>query len=192
MQAAPIIPPILNPTVYANVLEALQPKHALYCRTVSSAKMAMSLELATLICALDVGNKDVLELGSGFSSWALRKYEANVESVDTDAPWLQKSMDFCEVERGFYLWEDFWPTCTRTYDMVVQDIGGMDRRANTLQWVWDRLRPGGWLVLDDVHKAKYRAAVDRFLPTVEHHKFDVEVITTDSFGRYGYLVRKTA
>lgn len=179
-------------TTTAATTPTLQAQHKYYCTKISSPKMAISLELARFLLTLDLEGKKVLELGSGFSSKVLRDAGASVTTVDTDPSWLQKTMEYCGTERGFHLWDEIYPSHAEVYDIILQDIGGMERRAKTLPWVWAHLRWHGILVLDDVHKKPYHDVVVGWLKGVSYSlPYDgVAQKTRDRFKRYAFAIRK--
>lgn len=79
-----------------------------------------------------------------------------------------------------------------SFDLVVNDLGGMKRRAESLPLLWELVAPGGFMLLDDMHKPEYRIAVHNWLSTLEGFtQYDVHEATTDSFGRYAYLIQRT-
>lgn len=76
-----------------------------YVFTVSNAVHAISLPLAAFVGSMcDVGSpKAVIDLGSGFSSYVLRRYAAkqpahvHVTTADDDPSWLEKTRAFLEL-----------------------------------------------------------------------------------------------
>lgn len=149
----------------------------------------------------------VLDVGSGYSTAVLRSVSGvEVTTVDHDPEWLGKTRVFVEAmcpaiagsdttteDASWMTWAHFVenelddPT---PFDLIVNDLGGMERRAASLPILWNLLRDDGLMLLDDMHKPEYRQAVHQFLETVPHEQFDVREATTDSFGRFAYLVRK--
>jgi predicted O-methyltransferase YrrM len=177
--------------------ERLTELHRLYVTTVSTEAMAASLEACALVYALcEVGKvAQVLDLGSGLSSAVLRAGPWQVHSVDHDAAWLDKTGVFLgeqNLEDVFlYTAAEFFETpATARYNLAFMDLGHTPERADHLSAVWERLRPGGLMVIDDIHHVVYRARVQEWLETVDHHQIDVHRETLDRFGRYAWLVRK--
>lgn len=181
------------------LLHRLREVQGAYIRDVSKRNdVTMSVEVAALACSLCsvLRARFVLDLGSGFSSCALRtETESIIDTVDHDPEWLAATRRFLsarnlDVER-LHLWSDF-SDGDRSYDFILHDLGGMERRAKALDLLWSWLAPGGVILLDDMHKKQFRLAADAFLARVDHVRLDVAPITTDGYGRYAYLVRRPA
>lgn len=187
------LPGLTGPS-FAAARTELAPIHAAYCRDVSSAMHAASLELISLLRCLAVPGPR-LDLGSGISSLGLSTPDHPITTVDTDADWLAKTRSFLEsiddaADRTLRSWDSFVRSPGGPYSLILQDIGGMQRRADSLQFVWDLLAPGGFMVLDDLHKTGYRMSVRAFLQSIPHRFHDVRLLTTDEFGRYAYVIGK--
>lgn len=169
-----------------------------YIVQVSTRKdMSMSVHIALMACAMckALGLKNVLDLGSGFSSAALRRFtEANVCTVDHDAVWLEKSREFARKradDRGDWLtWDDFLAGSHGPFDLVINDLGGLQRRVDSFEVIWETIRPGGFLIIDDMHKADFRRGMVDALQNVEHVRYDIQRETLDEFKRYAYLVQR--
>lgn len=148
----------------------------------------------------------VLELGSGFSSWALRHWQQraahereaapSVWTIDDEAKWLETTrLELLEL--GFSTDEltDF-ETCLRiaapdSFDLVFVDLDNTATRIRHADDVVRWTKPGGLLVLDDWHMAHYREPMTRRLGALG---ITVEALpeTTDEWGRYLAVGRKTA
>lgn len=96
---------MLTPTEIDRASKILKPYYDYYIAHVSKADMAMSLELAALVYALCVKKelKNLLDLGSGFSSFVYRLYASThsgvrVVSVDDDSQWLENQDVFARSE----------------------------------------------------------------------------------------------
>lgn len=106
---------------------------------------------------------DVLELGSGWSTiWFAKHCKASVFSLEHDRGWYEAVWKAVEAEnRDLSLdvslllveAEKFPGTLTRLtrrFDVVYIDCIDEQRNECALLAL-DRLKPGGWLVLDDTH-----------------------------------------
>lgn len=160
-----------------------------YVSQVSIASMAASLQMCKFLGDLcrAVRPTNVLDLGSGFSSFVLRHYCEDVWSVDDDAGWLDKTRDFLvsegvRIDQILHLDEFAWD---RTFDLVFHDIGLMALREQLLAAAYRATGEGGVLVLDDVHKPLYKKSVER---VVADPKFSLRACTLDQFGRFGMVV----
>jgi predicted O-methyltransferase YrrM len=164
--------------------------------------MALSLELAgtlDVLCAL-LGARHIADLGSGFSSYVFQRYAegaaAEVVSVDADTKWLARTRDFLECEgllpHELVEWETFTNRRYPAFDFVLDDLGNLGRRIDTIPHVLGLVRPTGFVVFDDFHKPNVRSAVVDACRAGGHHVFSLRQATLDSFGRYACLVRLRA
>ncbi len=183
--------------------DRLAAHHARYIASVSTDIMAASLELSTFLdvfCTIGKPAK-VVDLGSGFSSWVLRSYAASadpspeVHSVDDHEGWLERTRAYLEAQgvRTDNLWH--WPAFISSvepgsFDLVLHDMGSMEFRASSLPQVLTLARPGGHVVLDDVHKPDYRKHVEGVLAEHGLEYLSLKRITCDNKARYAFLVFK--
>jgi predicted O-methyltransferase YrrM len=179
----------------------ITPLHQTYTTTISNDVHAASVEIAAfleLFCQISAPKK-VADLGSGFSSFIVRRYAASVEpqpevySVDNHADWLEKTREYLRAQGvsadNVLIWDDFIAQAEPgTFDMVFHDMGFMDFRAETLEPVLGLTRPGGHIILDDVHKPAYRRFVHNMLDEKGLEFLSLKQITLDSRARYSYLV----
>lgn len=186
---------------FAEARATLEPCHRDYVSRISTPKMAVSLDTAALLALLcrRLEPRRILDLGSGFSSFALRHPLAGCQgaarvSVDDDAQWLARSAAYLErhgLPRGSLLrWEDFRASPAEPFDLVFHDLGSMQRRLGALPLALDLTRErSGVIVLDDVHKRPYRRALRRALPAhLLHYRYlELRRVTHDDFGRYSAL-----
>jgi len=179
----------------------LSAHHARYITSVSSDAMAASLELSTFLdvfCEVTHPSR-VVDLGSGFSSFVLRScaqrvgHGMEVHSVDDHEGWLQKTAEYLESHDlkadNLWVWQDFIEAVQpQSFDMVLHDMGSMAFRAQSLHQVLGLARPGGYVVLDDVHKSDYRRHVQTVLEELGLEYLSLKKITCDAKARYAYLV----
>jgi predicted O-methyltransferase YrrM len=180
----------------------LGPTYETYVQSVSTRDRAMSLELAAFLLELcrRVDADSVIDLGSGFSSYVLRRYASErpsttVKSVDSSLDWLDKSRRFVSDQGlaadDFVVWSDFDPQNEiDSYDVVLHDLGDMTLRSATLPQALVLARRGAYVVLDDVHKAGYRAYARQLVSASSAWSIDVRAVTRDSIGRYSLLIRR--
>ena len=173
-----------------------------YGREVSTPDMAISLESATLLAALCELRRPrrVLDAGSGFSSYVLRRFSSGdreIWSIDDNEQWLAMTRTYLKqqgVDDDRLLpWDAFVESDEREFDLIFHDLGAIRTvRSDTLPEVCARLGPDGLILLDDFHKHRYRAHARRILA---RHGFDVVPLrhhTLDGFGRYAALARRAA
>jgi predicted O-methyltransferase YrrM len=170
-----------------------------YCARVGHPVHAASIELAVLVLALcerrDV--KRVVDLGSGFTSRVLRDWardrDVTVHSVDDSAEWLEKTRGYL-AETGLddarlHHWEDFATgDFAGTFDLVVHDLGFMDTRYRVMETAVGLARPGGLVLLDDMHKPEFR---DQALAWVEAQgltAYSQKTLTRDHLTRFAYAL----
>lgn len=129
-----------------------------YCFNVSRRGMALSIETCAYVwwlCDMKQA-RSVCDLGSGFSSYVLRRYadeadyDVTVHSVDSDAEWLAKTREWCGTDDGFYMGHE-WMTIDARYDVVVNDYDSGNTRDQFAQHGIIRLNAAGAIVFDDAH-----------------------------------------
>jgi predicted O-methyltransferase YrrM len=186
--------------VAAECRRELEPSYAEYVRDVSSPVFAASLELAATLLALCrlLEPRSVLDMGSGYSSYVFLRYVQSagggvrVESVDDKAAWLKKTRAYVASHGlpvdGIGLWDDLLARRPEPFDLVSHDMALMDRRAGYLPDALRLTRPGGFLVLDDVHKLRYRRVVRRFVSAHGIRAYDLRNVTHDHYRRHAFLL----
>jgi predicted O-methyltransferase YrrM len=179
----------------------ITPHHSAYTTSVSNDVHAASVEIAAFLqvfCEIGQPSK-VADLGSGFSSFILRRHAAaadpspEVYSVDNHEGWLGKTREYLASKGvstdNVMIWDDFIAAAEPgSFDMVFHDMGFMDFREQTLEPVLGLTRPGGHIILDDVHKLPYRRFVHQMLSDKGLEFLSLKKITCDSRARYSYLV----
>ncbi|HCZ34638.1 MAG TPA: hypothetical protein DHV26_01780 [Cytophagales bacterium] len=179
--------------------QKLKPYYEQYITHVSRADMAMSLELAAFVFALCVkkGYKNLLDLGSGFSSFVYRLYASEqvgvqVLSVDDDAQWLEKTKSYLRQhglpDAGMLTLDQFLQQPVTKFDCVLHDLNFVEVRINYVQHVLDATANSGVLILDDVHKPDYLYLVLDMLKQKSISVYDLKPVTLDSYNRYALAV----
>ncbi len=175
--------------------EKLRPVYEHYVRNVSSPDMAASLELATFLYGLCKANQynRLLDLGSGFSSYVFRLYakEASgveVISVDDDPRWLEKTKGFLTSHnldtKGMMTIGQFVSLDQPGFDCILHDLNFVEERIKYVQQLLPMIRPGGVIVLDDVHKPEYMVGVLEILSRDRGKVYSLAPATLDRYGRY--------
>lgn len=175
-----------------------------YISTVSTASAAISLELARFIwhSLRALGARCIVDLGSGFSSYVLRAYQAGrreqgidcqVFSCDDNDFWLNKTREYLKYKRlsedNLVGWAEFVAEgVCRNPDFVLHDLGHPEVRIATLPQVLELCGPGTHLIVDDVHKAGIQQATVRELRRAGLSCADLLPFTYDEFGRYAWLI----
>jgi predicted O-methyltransferase YrrM len=176
--------------------------HRDYCARIGHPVHAASLELVGLLrCLLQDrlekgGPLRVVDLGSGFTSFALRSAAAGqpveVHSVDDSPEWLEKTRAYLDAQgvnsENLHTWTNFGAATRKgTFDLVLHDMGFMDFRFETLDLAVDLAGPGGLVVLDDMHKREYRDQALQRLTERGIPAWSLKRATRDNLLRYAYL-----
>jgi predicted O-methyltransferase YrrM len=178
----------------------LRPAYEEYIATVSTGDMAVSWETACLLYALAcmLRPREALDLGSGFSSYVLRKYAAQsgheclVTSIDDNRHWLDQTRAYLQRKGLNGEQVDHWDEFCRQapigkFDLVFHDLGDMEQRAAALPMVLKCLAPRGVLVLDDMHKSVYRRTAERQAVREGWRVLSARRQTLDGIGRFSEI-----
>jgi len=177
--------------------DSLNQRYQEYTRDVSSPDMAASLELLAFLLRLCRANQyqRIADLGSGISSFVLRQYAAestdvSVISVDDDAAWLDKTRHFIEQHglspNGLMTLDSFLTTTENSFDFILLDLNYVETRIQYVEEVLRRIRPGGMVLFDDVHKPDYRHALLRKLESWPGRLYSLKPVTLDKYNRYSF------
>lgn len=190
----------------AQLREQLRADHEYYVGNVSSEKMALSLNCAVFLDFLvrEVKPARVLDLGSGFSSYVLRRisdeFACVVYSVDDNREWLEKTRVYLQSKNvstdNLMYWEEFNKSFkaaseTEKFDVVFHDLGSMETRKAALRFVLQLTKPGGLVILDDMHKSHYFKFVEDFLSENPEQHAHLEKLLLDNHGRWSTILRKS-
>jgi predicted O-methyltransferase YrrM len=172
--------------------KALAPDLAVYRDTVSDAAWAISLETAALIeWACDRNDPvTVCDLGSGFTSYVLRKYAVGrgvvCMSVDTSPKWIAKTETFLkshDLDTTNVIFWDKWRVRSDLYDLIVVDLEYGELRNDAIRSAPSRLNPGGVVIFDDSQNSDHLAAM---LQAASDHGLTLDVLGNleDDLGRF--------
>jgi hypothetical protein len=179
----------------------LRPFYDQYIGEVSQANMAASLELMAFIYTMcSVGKLTrLLDMGSGLSSFVFRLYArqtpgVTVYSVDDDPAWLEKTRDYLlahDLSTGhMFTLDQFLQTDAADFDCILHDLNFVEVRIKYVEDVMKRVKQGGYVVFDDVHKQNYLFLLLSKLKLFKASVFDLKPVTTDNFGRFALLTMK--
>jgi hypothetical protein len=184
-----------------HITSGMLPAYQDYVTRTSSEDMAISLRLAGLLAFVckQLHPGVVIDLGSGFSSYALRMAAKTlpntvIYSVDADLKWLEATRLFLSRQAvstdGLYTLGDFRQANQEKGDLIVFDIlhTGDGTRAAVLKDLILWTKPSSLVIVDDMHKSRFRRSVVEW--TKRHHlKFiDLGPMTKDTFSRFASLV----
>lgn len=179
--------------------EMIIDEYKYYIDKISSREMAASLEcclyLMSLYDALKPSN--ILELGSGFTSYCLRLYKkvnklsTDIHSIDTNEGWLKKSVEYCDERKldssNFETWE-YIKNKDYKFDLIFVDIDSGPRRHLYFEPVFNKFsKPGTFVYLDDLHKPVVYKNLDKFLSGIKHKRHNIKK-QTQNRARFSTLV----
>ncbi len=159
-----------------------------YVKEVSTPIMAISWELSVYLETLcgEISPKNILDLGSGFSSYVFRSVCSDVTSVDDNPVWLERTKKFLCSQKlnvdNMFVWKDF--VANGPYDLIFHDIGDLNLRFEVLGKV---LELGKLFIFDDMHKKVYPPLAEAFIKD-RGFKWKFLEDTVDEYGRYSWLV----
>lgn len=181
----------------------IRPAYSAYVKEVSTEDMAASLKVSSFLYVLASITRPsrILDLGSGFSSFALRWYAkasgqgAEVISVDDDEAWLMKTRSFLMSQGidavNLLHWREFKQSDPGDFDLIFHDLGSMELRAATLPEILILCRPGGLIVLDDMHSEFYRPLALKIVQDAGFRLLSLRKYTLDRFGRFSEIAMRT-
>ena len=183
------------------IRRSLLPAYRAYTATISPDPIAISLELAVFLYVIceATNPSTLLDLGSGFSSYVFRSYAKSKDkfsapvtySVDDSTEWLDETRRFLQHHdcdcHNLWTWDEFVKHDRPSFDLVLQDMGDLGTRRRMFTQVLDMCRPGGMLVIDDMHVPSYRRALACELETLRHSYYSLRNFTRKRL-RYSYLV----
>lgn len=172
-----------------------------YIEKISADYMAASLECCKFLLAIYdfTKAKNILDLGSGFSSYTLRlfkkfrMYDSSIISVDTSEEWLSKASNFCIENHvdgdNFITWEQF-KNKENKFDLIFLDIDYTKNRPKYYNLVFENFTTKGTFILcDDMHKKDLSLPLNKYLENKKNlKKYDIREYTLDKFKRYSTLV----
>ena len=174
--------------------DRLVPAYRTYCTTVSKRSMALSIETCAYLwwLCVHVDARAVADLGSGFSSYVLRRYAAEahhrvrVASVDDNDEWLINTRQFI-VDQGLDpkgLFGNEWADHPAKYDVICHDYSAGPNREGWMVVAAEHLAPNGVLLFDDAQHVGHRLAMAETARRFGLRLFDVFEQTVDEVGRY--------
>jgi len=188
---------------FCELKEEIVRKHAVYIREVSSADMAISLELAIFLLSYCLWKqpKNLLDLGAGFSSYVFRLYREAVGnfvvvySVDDHVEWMCKTQHYLEsaglnAEHIYLLSELQGQVLDGHFDLVLLDLNYVDVRRDYISYAGQLLSANGAVIVDDVHKVQFLREVKRVAAAEKLCLFNIKKTTVDEFGRFSILMKR--
>lgn len=182
------------------IYEALYLPHKEYVRTVSPRGMALSIDLCVYAwwLAEHTNALRVADLGSGFSSYLLRRYAlerrgVEVASVDDSEEWLGRTEKFLvehDVPTGNLWGPDEFRSYPELFDLIVHDYSSGEEREAMMVHAADHLAPGGFILFDDAQHEGHRMAMCATARMYGFELLDVWEQTVDRVGRFGLLARR--
>lgn len=170
---------------------------------------AIDIESAVWLCQACTAERDrrlpqqtrVLELGSGFSTWALRLWQQGVGkdvdiwTVDDERLWL--AVTKAEITALGYRQDHFYflhqvieADPSELFDVVFVDMDSTATRVSMAKDIVHWTRPGGLIILDDWQMNHYRGPMTFALAGLGIVPITPEPSTKDRHGRYLAWARK--
>ena len=166
-----------------------------YCDNVSKYGHPMSLQSVNWLIEYinsNQGIKRVADFGSGFSSFAIRKYCPQVEnnSYDTDAEWLKKTEGYLKKEGvnsdNLHTYTDDF---SEDFDLIVWDLKNQSFRKTEFLKVKEKFT-NSICIIDDCHDPSY-IQMCRDLAANDGWKLTEITEVKDEFGRYVSILRRS-
>ena len=166
-----------------------------YCDNVSKYGHPMSLQSVKWLIEYinsNQGIKRVADFGSGFSSFAIRKYCPQVEnnSYDTDAEWLKKTEGYLKKEGvnsdNLHTYTDDF---SEDFDLIVWDLKNQSFRKTEFLKVKEKFT-NSICIIDDCHDPSY-IQMCRDLAANDGWKLTEITEVKDEFGRYVSILRSS-
>ena len=172
-----------------------------YVNSVTTPEMAASLECTLFLLELcgDISPRSVIDFGSGFSSFALRKYREEynsiftITSVDTDENWLIKTKQFIEsknIDNSNIITFDKFMEKPRNYDLILYDVAYYQNgtRQQLLPIVLQNCVHNKTNILfDDMHIQHYFMFVLHIMSGLKFNMINAKPYTLDNYGRFSML-----
>jgi hypothetical protein len=170
----------------------LYPAYEQYVKEVSSPGWAVSLETSGFLLALcrRASISYALDLGSGFSSYALRRWAAEggaiVASVDDDHDWLARTERFLGTHGLGTERLSLWPHIpAEPFELVFHDLASGQRREAAMSIAVDHSRR--FVVFDDAHHAGHRQAMRATCERAGAGLHSLRTVTKDNGSRFAML-----
>ena len=166
-----------------------------YCDNVSKYGHPMSLQSVKWLIEYinsNQGIKRVADFGSGFSSFAIRKYCPQVEnnSYDTDAEWLKKTEGYLKKEGvnsdNLHTYTDDF---SEDFDLIGWDLKNQSFRKTEFLKVKEKFT-NSICIIDDCHDPSY-IQMCRDLAANDGWKLTEITEVKDEFGRYVSILRRS-
>jgi predicted O-methyltransferase YrrM len=186
-------------TEWATLSAELLPAYDTYVANVSTPGMAVSLETAAYLYHLcrATSATSVLDLGSGFSSYVLRRYASEaphpvtVTSVDDDPEWLERTADFlrewgCDSKK-LVKWPEYQALPTGPHRVVFHDLARGELRETAMRLATDQVSPDGVIVFDDAQHLGHRHRMYAEGSRAGLQLYSLRQRTLDSIDRWAVL-----
>jgi predicted O-methyltransferase YrrM len=185
-----------------NSQELLDHPYRDYKKNISPGNSAISLNVGAFLKSVSEIKqpKNILDLGSGFSSYVFRRYkaeslnEAHVYSVDSDKLWLEKTRDYLTGNnlnnQNMYHWEEFKKIKKPLFDLIFVDIRPIERRLKYFNSFVSYLSKSGAIIYDDCHKPHLlRPLYDKVKQSaVPLRHYNIKKYTIDEIGRFDFWI----
>lgn len=171
-----------------DLIKTFQAPHQDYIQHYSAPLISLSLERAAFFyffCQLN-RPKNILDLGSGFSTYVFKRYLRNsnsghITSVDNSHFWLSETQRFLISHsmdgNGLISWEQFEKGPAQNFDLIFLDISDFEFRLQILPSLLHQVANGALLLIDDFHVPAYRKAISEICQAKNLQCFSLRKVT---------------
>ncbi len=184
--------------------EELLPHYRAFLSQNTGRRKTISLEFSVFLVwwCRRMRPRRILDLGSGFSSLVVRhcldlrpqpvvwSVDANLDQLEATRRFLARTGASCE---RLVSWDEFEASDERAFDLILHDLS--DRQSlcrAVLRDVLSRVRPGGFVVLDDVQKSYFERYARHVLRDQNLRSFSLRSLDRDRVSRYQLLLARPA
>ena len=168
-----------------------------YCLTISRRSMALSIEtcsFALWLCEATRATR-VADIGSGFTSYVLRRYAADrdditVVSVDDNPHWLKQTAQFLrdhDLPATNLYGPEQWAAADLRFDLIVYDYASGNIREAGMAEACAKLSDTGVILFDDAQHAGHHHQMAAACREAGMQLLDVFHQTVDETGRFATL-----
>lgn len=173
-----------------------------YKQEISSGGSAASLRLSALLLAICrlAKPRRVIDFGSGFTSYVLRRYQSErassvvAYSVDDSSEWLARTRQYLIANglmaENLFDWPSFEDRRDFSYDLSVLDIRPIQRRLELLPKLMSNLPDGGMVLVDDLHKPHLKQPLLEMVERQGWKCIGLRDLTLDEYGRYACILSR--
>ena len=85
------------------------------------------------------------------------------------------------------VWDGFRLQDSGHFDLILHDLGPMETREETLPFALSQLKPGGFCLIDDMHKEDFTVKAKKIIKEAKAEMYTLSHYTKDKYRRYSTL-----